>query len=99
MVKGNRGKGHLFQGNKGQILVEQRQYWGTENIRKSEQGNRPGNLFQRNKRTAPAPLGGPHLFSWTEHDGIGLEIVGKVAGSRLTGTSLTQVNMKLSRHD
>ena len=50
--------GHLFQGNKGQILRgigEQRQYWGTGNIRKQifdfwgtgEQAN----LFQGNKGT------------------------------------------------
>ena len=34
-VLGNRGKGYLFEGNKGQILRgtgEQRQYWGTGNI-------------------------------------------------------------------
>ena len=55
-VLGNRGKWHKFQGNKGRILRgtgEQRQYWGTGNMRKEifdfggpiqfisgEQGNR-----------------------------------------------------------
>ena len=59
------------QGNKGQIVRgtgEQRQYWGTGNIRKQifdfggtgEQAN----LFQGNKGTGtPPPLGGPHLLS------------------------------------
>ena len=56
------------QGNKGQILRgtgEQRQYWGTGNIRKQifnfwgtgEQAN----LFQGNKGTG-TPLGGPHYL-------------------------------------
>ena len=40
------GGGHLFEGNKGQILRKQRQYWGTGNTRKQffdfwEQGNKP----------------------------------------------------------
>ena len=59
------------QGNKGQILRgtgEQRQYWGTGNIRKQifdfwgtgEQAN----LFQGNKGTGtpPPPLGGPPFY-------------------------------------
>ena len=47
---GERGKGHLFQGNKGQIVRgkgEQRQYWGTGNIRKLATCN----LFQGNSYT------------------------------------------------
>ena len=53
---GEREQGHLFQGNKGQIFRgtgEQKQYWGTWNIRKQifnfwgtwEQAN----LFQGNR--------------------------------------------------
>ena len=74
-VLGNRGKRVFIsgeQGNKGQILRgtgEQRQYWGTGNIRKQifdfwgtgEQAN----LFQGNKGTGtppPPPLGGPHTL-------------------------------------
>ena len=67
-VLGNRGKRAFIsgeQGNKGQILREtgeQRQYWGTGNIRKQildllgtgEQAN----LFQGNKGTG-TPLGKP----------------------------------------
>ena len=67
-VCGNRGNRAFIsgeQGNKGQILRgtgEQRQYWGTGNIRKQifdfwgtgEQAN----LFQGNKGTG-TPLGGP----------------------------------------
>ena len=67
-VLGNRGKRVFIsgeQGNKGQILRgtgEQRQHWGTGNIRKQifdfggtgEQAN----LFQGNKGTG-TPLGGP----------------------------------------
>ena len=60
-------QGHLFQGNKGQILRgtgEQRQYWRTGNMRKQifdfggtgEQVN----LFQGNKGTG-TPLGGSQL--------------------------------------
>ena len=68
-VLGNRGKGYLFQGNKGQILRgtgEQRQYWGTGNIRKQifdfRGTGEQANLFQRNKGTGtPNPLGGPRL--------------------------------------
>ena len=68
-ILGNRGNRAFIsweQGNKGQILRgtgEQRQYWGTENIRKQifyfwgigEQAN----LFQGNKGTGtpPPPLG------------------------------------------
>ena len=55
------------QGNKGQIMRgtgDQRQYWGTGNIRKQifdflgtgEQSN----LFQGNKGTDTPPPGGPH---------------------------------------
>ena len=69
MVFGNRGKRVFIsgeQGNKDQILRgtgEQRQYWGTGNIRKQffdfwgtgEQAN----LFQGNKGIC-TPLGGPH---------------------------------------
>ena len=70
-VLGNRGNRAFIsgeQGNKGQILKgtrEQRQFWGTGNIRKhvfdffgtGEQAN----LFQGNKGTGtpPPPLGGP----------------------------------------
>ena len=69
-VLGNRGTRVFIsgeQGNKGKILRgtgEQRQYWGTGNIRKQifyfwgtgEQAN----LFQGNKGTGiPPPLGGP----------------------------------------
>ena len=70
-VLGNRGERVFIsgeQGNKGQILRgtgEQRQYWGTGNIRKQifdfwgtgEQAN----LFQGNKGTG-TPLGGPPFF-------------------------------------
>ena len=57
---GEQGKrGIYFRGT-----GEQRQYWGTGNIRKQifdfwvtrEQAN----LFQGNKGTGTAPLGGPH---------------------------------------
>ena len=68
------GKQGIFsgeQGKKGQILRgtgEQKQYWGTGNIRKQifdfwgtgEQAN----LFQGNKG-AGTPLGGPHQYSNT----------------------------------
>ena len=70
-VLGNRGTRVFIsgeQGNKGQILRgtgEQRQYWGTGNIRKQvfdfwgtgEQAN----LFQGNKGTG-TPLGGPQFY-------------------------------------
>ena len=59
---GNRGKGYLFQGNKGQILritEEQRQYWGTGNIRKQifdfRGTGEQANLFQGNKGTVNPP--------------------------------------------
>ena len=59
---GNRGKGYLFQGNKGQILRgtgEQRQYWGTWNIRKQifdfQGTGEQANLFQGNKGTGTPP--------------------------------------------
>ena len=70
-VLGNMGKRVFIsgeQGIKGQILRgtgEQREYWGTENIKKQifdfggtgEQAN----LFQGNKGiSTPPPLGGPH---------------------------------------
>ena len=58
MVKGNRGRGHLFQGNKGQILVEQRQHWGTENIRKSEQGTGPAIYLSGAREQPPLPWEG-----------------------------------------
>ena len=65
-------KGHLFQGNKGQILRgtgEQKQYWGTVNIRKQifafgEQGNKP--IYFRGTGTPWEVLNGPvnaHLIS------------------------------------
>ena len=55
------------QGNKGQILRgtgEQRQYWGTENIRKTfdfggEQGNKPIYFRRTREQVPPPPLGGP----------------------------------------
>ena len=54
--------GHLFQGNKGQILRgtgEQRQYWGTGNIRKQifdfKGTGEQANLFQGNKGTGTPP--------------------------------------------
>ena len=60
-VSGNRGNGIYFKGTKVKNLDEQRQYWGTGNIRKyiidfggtGEQAN----LFQGNKRTGNT-LGG-----------------------------------------
>ena len=69
--QGKQGISSGEQGNKGQILRgtgEQRQYWGTGNIRKQifdfwgtgEQAN----LFQGNKG-AGTPLGGPHQYSNT----------------------------------
>ena len=74
---GNRGKRVFIsgeQGNKCQILRgtgEQRQHWGTGNIRKQifdflgtgEQAN----LFQGNKGTG-TPLGGPHYLSYFKFD-------------------------------
>ena len=74
-VLGNRGKRVFIsgeQGNKGQILWgtgEQRQYWGTGNIRNQifdfwgtgEQAN----LFQGNKGTG-TPLGGPHYLTFSD---------------------------------
>ena len=72
-VLGNRRKRVFIsgeQGNKGQILRgtgEQRQYWGTGNIRKQFfyfWGTKAqANLFQGNKGIGihpPPPLGGPH---------------------------------------
>ena len=69
---GTGGKGAFIsgeQGNKGQILRgtgEQRQYWGTGNIRKQIYDfwgtGEQANLFQGNKGTS-TPLGGPHLCS------------------------------------
>ena len=69
----NRGKWHLFQGNKGQIFKEtgeKRQYGGTGNIRKRifDFGGTvdQANLFLGNKGIVPPgsasryPLGGPH---------------------------------------
>ena len=69
--QGKQGISSGEQGNKGQILRgtgEQRQYWGTGNIRKQifdfwgtgEQAN----LFQGDKG-AGTPLGGPHQYSNT----------------------------------
>ena len=61
----NRGKGYLFQGNKDQILIgtgEQRQYWGTGNIRKQifdfRGTGEQANLFQGNKGTGTPPWEG-----------------------------------------
>ena len=75
---GNRGNRAFIsgeQGNKGQIFRgtgEQRQYWGTGNIRKQifdfwgtgEQAN----LIQGNKGTdtPPPPLGGPHIYTYKQ---------------------------------
>ena len=66
---GNRGKRVFIsggQGNKDQILRgngEQRQYWGTGNIRKQFidfwETREQVNLIQGNKGTG-TPLGGPH---------------------------------------
>ena len=64
--------GHLFQGNIGQIsrgTGEQRQYWGTGNIKKQIfdfWGTRKqANLFQGNKGTGtPPPWEGLNIRSW-----------------------------------
>ena len=50
----NRGKEHLFQGNKGikaKILGEERQYLGIGNTRKHLEGGKQVNLFWGNKGT------------------------------------------------
>ena len=64
-------KGHLFQGNKGQILRgtgDQRQYSGTGNIRKQIFGFwGTGDLFQENKGTGTPP-GRASLSSQVEKD-------------------------------
>ena len=65
-VLGNRGKGHLFQGNKGQILrgtEEQKKIFGNREHKKFffsifwEQGNKP--IYFRGTREQVPPLGGP----------------------------------------
>ena len=52
-------KGHLFKGNKGQFGGEQRQYWGTGNIRKQVfdfgGAGEQANLFQGTKEQVPPP--------------------------------------------
>ena len=84
-VLGNRGTRAFIsgeQGNKGQILKgtgEQRQYWGTGNIRKQifdfwgtgEQAN----LFQGNKEQVP-PLGGPHHYLPLKIENLFLTLMG-----------------------
>ena len=72
----NRGKRVFIsgeQGNKGQILRgtgEQRQYWGTGNIRKQiflilgKLGNKP--IYFRGTREQVPSLGGPHKCFITE---------------------------------
>ena len=66
---GEQGKGHLFQGSKGQMLKgtgEQRQYWGTGNIRKQIfdfwGAREQANLFQGNKGTGTPPPWGPQYM-------------------------------------
>ena len=63
-VLGDMVKGHLFQGNKGQILRgpgEQRQYQGTGNIRKQifQFGRNKGtSQFMPGEQVPPSPGGG-----------------------------------------
>ena len=69
------------QGNKDQNLRgtgEQRQYWGTGNIRKQFYDfwgtGEQGHLFQGNKGTS-TPLGGPHHWLATSASACGIKTV------------------------
>ena len=59
---GEQGKWHVFQGNRGKkakFREEQRQYWGTGNIRKQnlrEQRNKPIYFRGTRKHVPPPPL-------------------------------------------
>ena len=58
---GTEEKGYLFQGNKGQILRgmgEQRQYWGTGNIRKQIFDFWGTSQFISREQGPPPPLEG-----------------------------------------
>ena len=63
-VLGNMGKGHLFKGNKGQMVRgtrEQRQYWGTGKTNFQILGNKPI-YFRGTREQVPPPPGRDYTY-------------------------------------